>query len=324
MTPVGRLNRVAMLAILPVMALTVGLAAGALGHTGRAPAPATGRLVVANLRTETLAVHRLGEGSPPSLLALPGPPHELAFAGGRLYATLGRANTVVEVEPGAPGILRLLRLDGAPHGLAVAADGSVLVGLDIADLLVTVDRASFAEVARAPTGSIPHAVAAAGGETYVAGAGDGSLRLLGYPSPAAAGTGALPESVAVVGAYVVTADAGSGSVSVFARRTLAPLGRLVVGGHPVRVLALDDSRAAVALNDAATVAVVDVSRLRVVRRLVVDPHPDGLCLSPDGRSLAVVSNETGATQVFEVVSWRRTGNLAGEAGGGACAWLPGH
>lgn len=321
-TPV-RLNRAVMLAILPVMALTVGLAAGAIGRTRTVPTPASGRLVVANLRTESLAIHRLGSESS-TLLALPGPPHELTFTNGRLYMTLGRANALAEVEPDAPGILRLLHLDGTPHGLALAPDGSLLVGLDQASMLVTVDPLSFREVTRVPTGATPHAVAAAPGETYVSDAGDNDLRLLGQTPSAPASTGSLPESVAIVGDFVVTADAGSGTLSVFERRTLAPRGRVSVGGDPVRVLALDDTRVVVALNGAASVALVDLARLRVVRRVAVDPHPDGLCLSPGGSYLAVVSNESGGALVFDVSSWHLATTVSGAPGGGACAWLAGH
>lgn len=312
------LNRAAMLAIIPLMAFAISRAAASGG--GKVAPPVTGTVAVANLRGESLGFIGLSPGAGTRVLALAGPPHELVFVDGRLYATLGRGNGLVEVEPRAPGVLRSLKLEGEPHGLAVRGT-DLLVTRDKADDMLVVDRQSFTETFRMPTGRAPHTVVSAGSSVFVTDTRDGVLRLMARAAQTAP-TGDLPESVAVVGAYVVTADAGSGTLSVFRASTLEPVGRVSVGREPVRVIAVDDHRVAVSLAGEARVAIVDLARMKVEHRLNVLPRPDGLCLSPDGAFVAVVSNASDAVQLFDTKEWRSAGILETGDGPGACAWLP--
>jgi DNA-binding beta-propeller fold protein YncE len=320
MFALGRINRMSSIATLPLMVLVIVMLGRLNFDHSPAPLPASGMLAVASLRGESLGFHDFAANGAEKRLALAGPPHELALADGRLYATLGRGNQVVEIDPHAPGVMRTLTLTGEPHGLAIAED-NLLVTLDAGDALVTVSREGFDERGRTPTGDTPHTVAAAGSEVYVTDSRANQLRLMGE-SPVLADTGRLPESVAIAGGYVVTADAESGSVSVYRRGSLELAGRISTGGHPVRVVALDETHVAVALNEASSVAVIDLGTMRVVRHKNVLGHPDGICASPDGAYVAVVSNATDSVQVFRASDWRLAATLATGDGPGACAWVP--
>lgn len=315
----NRLNRMATMATLPLMAVVIVFASRAISAVQvSADPPGDGFLVVANLREESLSFLHLASAQTQTL-ALPGPPHEMAFASGRLYITLGRANLLLEVDPYAPGILRQLPLDGEPHGLAIEGE-TIFVTLDLANALVTIDRVTLAETARTPTGNTPHAVALNRGAAYVTASRDNRLQRL--PGDAFAATGALPESVAVVGPAVVTANADSRSLDVFALESLSLVRRVGLQGRPVRVLPLDERLVLVSLNDEARVAVVDTESGKVKRHLRTPGHPDGLCLDTAGEYLAVASNESDSISFFRVEDWARAGSLPAGHGPGACIWIP--
>ena len=315
-----QVNRIASLAIIPMMALAIVAGTRLVGRSSAAGTaePREGLLIVAQLRGEALTVLNLETGGR-SDLALPGPPHELVMADGRLYATLGRANAVAEIAPVAPGILRLLHLEGEPHGIALGPDGNLYVTLDREGSLVEVDRAALTEFGRVPTGDTPHAVAFGGLTAFVTDSRDNQLRAL-IGSEGVAPVGRLPESVAVAGAYVVTADEESGTLTVLRRDGLRPVRTIDVGGQPVRVMASDDRQVMVSLNGSARVLVVNVETGTVTKTLKVLGHPDGVCVSPSGAYVAIVSNEASAVQIFRRSDWALTATLNAGDGPGSCAW----
>lgn len=324
MIPASKLNRASTLATLPIMALAILFFSRAdLGNRDIAP-PAEGRLFVANLRGESLSLFDLAAPEQPEVarLALGGPPHELVAMDGRIYATLGRGQELVEVSPGATGIMRALALEGEPHGLAMA-DGTLLVTLDRAKALVRVPLTSFAEAGREATGDTPHAVATDGTDIFVTDSRDNRLRRIGPGGEVTlAETAALPESVAVVGEYVVTADADGGTVSIYRRADLSLAKRITVGGRPSRVVTTGAAQVAVALNAGARVAVIDLKGLKVQREVRVLALPDGICTSPANDYAAVTSNATNTVQYFTLPDWHAAGFRETGDGPGACAWLP--
>lgn len=325
MDKLKRFNRIAALAILPLMALAIVVGAKAAGKAGKAPLPHEGVLVVAQLRGDALRSFNLGGAGETTDLALPGPPHEFLATGGRLYLTLGRANRVLELEPGLRGVLRSLELPGEPNGIALWQD-QLLVTLDKGNALVHIDPATMAETSRDATGDTPHNIAIAGDTAFVTDSRDSQVRaidLSGKDGALTVPAGALPESITIAGDYIVTADADGGTITIIRRDPFATVGTLNVGSRPVRVVALDATHVAVALNGDARIAIVDIARHRVDRRVDVLGHPDGLCLSPGGNSIAVVSNETGAVQLFRLRDWALAGTLDAGIGPGACTWLAG-
>ena len=315
-----QVNRLASLAIIPLMALAIVFGSRfASSSASKADPPREGVLVIANLRAESLTFLDL-EHAARRDLGLPGPPHELVSAGSRLYATLGRADSLVEVEPRSPGILRTLHLDGEPHGLALDTSANLVVTLDKANTLVAIDRATLTETSRESTGDTPHTVAFADGVAYVTASRAAMLQAL--PGSRSAPTGAMPESVTVAGRFVVTADADAGTLSVFDRATLTPVRTINVGARPVRVVALDDTHVLATINGAARLVLVDIATGNVQKRIETLGHPDGICLSPSRGYVAVASNESDAVQVFRRSDWALAATLEAADGPGSCLWLP--
>ncbi len=315
----SRMNRLAGVAILPIMLLAILVFSRSAQSEKELDLPTVGTIVVANLRAESLTFHDLARNRVTTLV-LPGPPHEMLVLGSRLYVTLGRANIVAEVDPGGPGILRLLQLTGEPHGIAERG-GALVVTLEKAAAVVTIDLATFTETSREPTGDTPHAVAVSPRGAFVTDSRDNAVRRLGDP-PLIVATGELPEGIAIAGDRLVTADNLSGTLSVFGAETLASLGSIPVGAGPVRVVALDEQRVAVTTQGPPQFVVVDVDRLRVDEQVDVPARPDGICISPDGRHLAVASNAEASVRILATGSWRGAGSIPAGDGPGACLWLP--
>lgn len=248
----------------------------------------------------------------------------MAIAGGRLYVTLEHADELDEIDPAVPAILRSLSLESWPHGLAI--DGNdLLVTLDQGRALVTVDRLSMAVQSRAPTGDTPHTVAFADGTAYITDSRDNDLRAVPLdhsPGPAATlATGALPEAVTVSGGYVVTADADGGTLTVVDRSTFQVVRTIKTGGRPVRVVPLDTERVLVAMNTSSRVLVVNLVTGNVERSIPTNGHPDGICISPSGKYVAVASNAAGTVQLFRLSDWAVAGVLNAGDGPGSCLWV---
>lgn len=319
--PLDRMNRIATLAILPLMALAVVLASRVAGKTVTAPLPHEGLLVVAQLRGDALMTFDLAHGGASKTLALAGPPHELAEAGGRLYATLEVGDAVVEVEPGVPAVLRTLPMDGWPHGLAI--DGQwLLVSVDKANELARIERSSMTEVSTRSTGATPHVVAVADGTAYVADAGDNTVRSIAPDgSQKTTTTGSQPEAIALAGGYVVTGNASGGTLTVVRRDTFQVARTIAVGPEPVRVVTLDAQRVLVAMNTSSRVLQVNVATGAIERSIPTLGHPDGICLSPSREYVAIASNAGGAVQFFRLADWAPAGTLAAGDGPGSCIWM---
>lgn len=318
MLPLHRINRIATLAILPLMALAIVVFPRIAQKTAAPVLPREGTIVVAELRGESLTFLDLATGHSRQL-AVPGPAHELVTDGAHVYASLGRGNAVIEVDPAGPSIVRSAAIAGEPHGLALG-DESLLVTLDSANELLTLDRGTLSVTKRETTGDTPHSVATGPGGAFVTDSRDNRLRKL--PSGETAPVGELPESVALTAEFVVTADNVGGALTVLRAGTLAAYRTIAVGAGPVRVVALAPDRVAVAVGGKAQIAIVNVRTGKVEKRVTVLGRPDGICLNRDGSFAAVVSNEADAVQVFRVSDWRLAGTLSVGSGPGACLWLP--
>jgi len=308
------------LGIIPLMLLSIAVFSRFAKDPTPADSPTTGVLVVANLQTEMLTFMDLGKRLRTDV-SLPGPPHEMLVAEGRLYVTLGRGGLLLEIDPAAHSILRTLRLDGEPHGIAYLG-GNLYVTLDKSNQVVVVDRATMTELRRLPTGNTPHAIAATGGAIIVTDSRDNTLRQI-EPALQTVASGAQPEAIAIVAGVAVTADAEGGTLTFAEVPGLSGVRTLSIGRAPVRVTPLDATRVIVSLQGDAKLAVVDVTKPEVTKRLRTGERPDGTCLSPDGSYVAAVSNAAGTVDFFEQDGWRRAPSLQFEAGAGACAWLPG-
>lgn len=323
--PIGgrNLNRIATLAVLPLIAFGIVLAMRAGGDEPVAVAEEfdpSGILVIANLVSQDLTIHNFSNARPPVTLALPGAPHEMVQLNGRLYITLDRANLLVDVDPRAPGILRTLPLAGRPHG--IATDGTNLfVTLDDADEVVTIDVATFALRDHQPTGDTPHAVVVADGVLYVTDSRDNTVRRFAPGGPTVvADAGELPESIVVANGLVITGDADSNQLSAFESETLAHAGSVDVPGRPVRVLATPQHLLVSRSHD-AMLEVLTLPALEHVASAPVADFPDGICPDPTGRYVGVASNGEGLATVLSAETWEPLGALSAGSGPGACLWF---
>lgn len=323
--PIGgrNLNRIATLAVLPLIAFGVVLAMRAGGDEPVAVAEEfepSGMLVVANLVSQDLTVHNFSNARPPVTLALPGAPHEMVHLNGRLYITLDRSNLLVEVEPRAPGILRTLALPGRPHG--IATDGtSLFITLDDADEVVTLNVATFQVRDRQPTGDTPHAVAVADGVLYVTDSRDNTVRRIATGrDTVVADAGELPESIVVTQGLAITGDADSNQVSAFDSETLEPVVTVEVAGRPVRIVATAQHLLVSRSRD-ATLEVLTLPELEHVASAAVADFPDGICPDPTGRYVGVASNGEGLLTLLSTTTWEPFGALDAGNGPGACLWF---
>lgn len=311
----------ATLGIIPIMVIALLMMNRTVnGGSKSADPPDSGTLVVASLRNESVTFYIFGDEPTSQFLSLGGTPHEMVEANGRLYLTSTEPSQLVEILPGLPGVLRAADLPGSAHGLATDG-GSVWVTVEETNELLKFDIETFTASLRWGTRTTPHAVALSGtGVPFVVTAGTDHITSYG-PVPREERTDGSPESVAVVGEWVVTGNADGHSLSVFNVADLAPLGDIELDGRPIRVLAIDETRVAVSLDGANKVVIVDLVQGRVTERLDSGGRPDGLCLTPDGAYLAIVSNADDIVQVRSTENWAVAIQISTVDGPGACLWL---
>jgi DNA-binding beta-propeller fold protein YncE len=314
------LNRFAMLAIIPLVAVGFFVALRATDANRGATFEGNGVLVLANLRDESLTLFDYESGLRHEV-ALAGPPHEMVLAGERLYVTLGRSDAVAQVNLATREVERYLVLAGTPHG--IASDGARLyITLDSADEVVQLDLDSLAEQARRPTGDTPHAIAVVGSTAIVTNAGEDSVSALGADVETRA-AGVLPETIAIVdGRLVVAGNAGDGSLSLYSLPGLAILGNVDVGGRPVRVAGAG-AKLLVSDGQLGRLLVLEPVEggLEVVDRVVVGRLADGICASPDGRWVGTTANGDNRLVIIDAERWAVSAEFPTADGPGACLWL---
>jgi YVTN family beta-propeller protein len=194
------------------------------------------------------------------------------------------------------------------------------VTLDAAGEVVQLTLGDLAEMARLPAGDTPHAVVSVDGRLIVTESRDDRVRQVSPPG-ASAPAGEMPESLAVVGPYLATADATSGTVSLFDRETLAQVTSIEVGGRPVRVAAFDETTLLVALGGTGELAVIDLERMTVERRIPAGVLADGICVSPSGRYVAVAATGDHTITIVDSERWKAVATIAAPGGPGACLWI---
>lgn len=318
------INRLAVMGILPMMVLSIlaGRTSGGASSSEPPELPREGTLVIANLRSEALTIHDLGGNGEPHTLALQGAPHELVATADRVYATIPPEETIVEIDPKAPGVLRSMAAGPMVHGLALEDSDTLVATVDGAKSVLTIDRTTLTTTSTNATGDTPHTVAVLDGAYYITDSRDGALRRIDTATRATTtvSAGVLPESVTIAGERIAIADAASGQISWFSP-DLELLGRITVGGTPVRVITLDEERIIVSLNSDTHIAVLNLRTGEIERRIKVAGHPDGLCLSPYGRFLAIASNQYDSVSVFRTTDWKLMVTLEAGDGPGSCVWL---
>ena len=202
-----------------------------------------------------------------------------------------------------------------------AAGGPVLlVGNKGEDTLSFIDLASGRELARQPTGRMPHEIAISpdGKQAAVVAYGGTTVDLFDVATRAKLKTidlapNAGPHGIIWLsdGRLVVTTER-SQSVAVVdpaAGKVAASIPTGQQGTHMVAVSA-DGSRAFTANIAAGTVSVLDLKSGRKLRDVAVGGNPEGIALSTDGRVLWVADLEGARVQAFDSNSFEKLGEVA--------------
>ena len=201
-----------------------------------------------------------------------------------------------------------------------AAGPVLLVGNKGEDTLSFIDLASGGELARQPTGRMPHEIAISpdGKQAAVVAYGGTTIDLFDVATRARLKTIDLapnegPHGIVWLsdGRLVVTTER-SQSVAVVdptAGKVAASIPTGQQGTHMVAVGA-DGTRAFTANIQAGTVSVLDLKSGRKLRDISVGGNPEGITLSTDGRVLWVADLEGARVQAFDSNSFEKLGEVA--------------
>jgi len=197
---------------------------------------------------------------------------------------------------------------GAPAP-ARGATGTLLVGNKGENTISFIDLPSGRELGRAPTGPMPHeiavspdgrqaAVVAYGGRTIDIFdiAGRTKLRTIDLsPNQGPHGIAWLPD-----GRILATTERSQSLTIVDTRRgdSVSAIRTGQAGTHMVAV-SPDLAHAFTANIQAGTVSVIDLAAGRLIRNFTISGEPEGIALTPDGRTLWVGDLEGARVQAFE-------------------------
>lgn len=200
-------------------------------------------------------------------------------------------------------LLLTLLLAAAPSGAAEL----LLIGNKGEDTLSFVDLGTAKELARLPTGRMPHEIAISpdGRTAAVVAYGGTSIDLFDVARRTKLRTVELkpndgPHGLVWMsdGRLLATAERSQTLVLVEPRTgTVVPIATGQPGTHMVAV-SPDRRRAYTANIPAGTVSVIDLATRRKLRDLPVGGRPEGIAVSPDGRTLWVADLDGARVQVF--------------------------
>ncbi len=204
---------------------------------------------------------------------------------------------------------------------APAAGGPVLlVGNKGEDTISFIDLVSGRELARQPTGRMPHEIAVSpdGQQAAVVAYGGTTVDLFDVATRNKVRTidlapNAGPHGIVWLadGRLVVTTER-SQSVAIVdpaAGKLAASIPTAQAGTHMVAVSS-DGSRAFTANIPAGTVTVLDLRAGTKLRDIAVGGNPEGIALSTDGRVLWVADLEGARVQAFDATSFDKLGEVA--------------
>ena len=97
-----------------------------------------------------------------------------------------------------------------------------------------------------------------------------------------------------------------GKLLVFSTASMAsgPTASIILGDHPAHVVVESNGgRAFVTLSGENVVAVIDLARNEVLRKIPTGRFPHGLRISPDGRFVYVANVQDGSVSVIDTTTW---------------------
>jgi len=254
-------------------------------------------------------------------------PHEVAVSrDGRFayvtdYGTEGEpGNTVTVVDLEAMGVVETLSIapHTRPHGVAVAADGTIWVTAEGSSHVLQLDPSSGEILQAVETGqAVTHMVAVAeeAGRVITANIGSGTATIVDPASQSVVAhveTGAGAEGLTVhpdgMRAYVTNRSAGT---LVEVDLTTGAITRSMdVGDFPIRVKVRPGGAELLVSNaNGNEVVAVDPEGWEILRRLPVGAAPIGILITPDNRIAYVANTQDDKVTVIDLVNWEVAGEI---------------
>lgn len=204
---------------------------------------------------------------------------------------------------------------GAAACAEPAAQGTLLVGNKGEDTLSLIDLASGKELARLPTGRMPHEIAVSpdGRQAAVVAYGGKSIDIFDLAARTKLRTVDLapnqgPHGLIWLddGRLVATAERSQSLVVVDTKQgdALTSIATAQRGTHMVAI-SPDKSRAYTANIPDGTVSVIDLAAGSKLRDIAVGGQPEGIALTTDGRTLWVGDLQNPRVQAFDTASFER-------------------
>jgi YVTN family beta-propeller protein len=337
-----------LLTVMVLGVLPLGACGDDVAENGQtAPAVETGEaqtvrgpyLLVVNKSSNTLSVVDPRTQEPVSTLQTGFAPHEVAVSADGRFAYVtdygtgsqpGSTLTVVDLDAMAVVGTISLAPHTRPHGVAVAADGTLWVTTEGSAHVLQVDARSGEILQAVETGqAVTHMVAVAeeAGRVVTANIGSGNATLVDPASQAVVAhvqTGAGAEGLAVhpdgMRAFVTNRSAGTLVEIDLANGTVTR--SLEVGDFPIRVKVRPGGAELLVSNaNANEVAAVDPDAWEVVRRLPVGAAPIGILITPDNRTAYVANTEDDKVTVIDLVNWTVSGEITTGDEPDGMAWV---
>lgn len=297
------------------------------------------RLLAVNKSASTVSIIDPDARAASAVLPTGFGPHEIAVSLDGRFAYVsdygtgarpGNSVTILDLEAGE----RLGTIDlgshTRPHGVAVAADGTVWVTTEGSRHVLQVDPASREVLLAVETGqSVTHmvVVAEAARRVYTANIGSGSVTAIDASTGAVlaqltTGAGAEGLDVSPDGATVFVTNREAGTLSEIDVASNTVTRSLAVGDFPIRVKVRPDGREALVSNARANeIVAVDLAAWGVVRRLAVGAMPVGILIAPDNRTAYVANTQDDKISVIDLVGWELTGEIVAGDEPDGLAWV---
>jgi YVTN family beta-propeller protein len=297
------------------------------------------KIVVVNKSASTLSIVDVVTRAELAVVRTGFAPHEVAVSPDGRFAYVsdygtgpqaGNTVTIIDIsEASAVGTISL-GSHTRPHGITVAADGTVWVTTEGSEHLLQLDPDERTILQAVRTGqSVTHMVvlAEAAGRAYTANIGSGNATAV----DAAAGdvlaqitTGAGAEGIDVApdGRHVYVSNRGAGTLSEIEVASNTVTRTLQVGDFPIRVKVRPDGREVLVSNARGNeVVAVDIQAWEVVRRLPVGAVPVGILISPDNRTAYVANTADDKISVIDLEEWALDGEIVAGNEPDGMAWV---
>jgi len=299
------------------------------------------RLVVVNKSASTVSL--IDPAARKELAVIPTgfAPHEVAVSadGRHAYVTdygtgprPGNTVTIVDLARAVPAGTIDLGEHTRPHGIAVAADGTLWVTTEGSRHVLQLDPQARRVLRAVRTNQeVTHQVVVAerAGRVFTANIGSGSVTAVDAASGtvlAQLSTGAGAEGIAVSpdGAKVYVTNREAGTLAEIDVAALRVVRTLEVGAFPIRVKVRPSGGEALVSNAQGNeVVAVDLSRWAVVRRLPVGAMPVGILIAPDDRTAYVANTQDDKISVVDLVGWKLDGEIVAGDEPDGMARIPG-